>query len=71
MAELPASHSKALNKGRTKKLQRRLTSIDAQLRTRRAAISEQQTIIHGLLKTRERLDKQLYEVAKRGGQAKG
>ena len=63
-AELPASHSAALPKGRTKKLQRRLTSIDAQLRTRRETISEQQTIIHGLLKTRARLDERLFEVAK-------
>lgn len=63
-AELPASHSKTLNRGRIKKLHRSLNSLDAQLRTRRDAIQLQQDIIHGLLKTRERLDKQLFEAAK-------
>lgn len=62
--ELPASHSKKLPRSRIKKLHRMLTSLDTQLRGRRAVIQQQQTVIHALLETRQRLDKQLYEVAK-------
>lgn len=58
--ELPASHQAHLPTNRIKKLARTLASIDTQLRTRRAALSEQSRMIHALLKTRDGIASELY-----------